>query len=84
VAAGLACTEAGDDVLYVETVLLPDGKDLVMTGQLGSVMQESGKAAQGYIASRAGAFGIAEATRQGGVQSMCRPGRSRRMGPRGA
>ncbi|MGH2709280.1 MAG: S16 family serine protease, partial [Actinomycetota bacterium] len=64
VAAGLAWTEAGGDVLYVETVLLPDGKDLVMTGQLGAVMQESAKAAQSYIASRTEAFGINQALRQ--------------------
>ena len=81
VAAGLAWTESGGDVLYVETVLLPDGKDLVMTGQLGAVMQESAKAAQSYIASRAGAFGIAEAMRQSGVHIHVPAGAIPKDGP---
>ena len=41
VATGLAWTEAGGDVLYVESTLLPGGNDLTITGQLGEVMQES-------------------------------------------
>jgi len=49
VAAGLAWTETGGDVLYVEATLLPEGKGLTLTGQLGEVMQESVKAAQSYI-----------------------------------
>ncbi|MGH8509219.1 MAG: S16 family serine protease, partial [Gammaproteobacteria bacterium] len=69
------------DVLYVETVLLPDGKDLVMTGQLGAVMQESAKAAQSYIASRAAAFGIAEGMRQGGVHIHVPAGAIPKDGP---
>lgn len=58
VATGLAWTETGGDVLYVEATLLPDGKGLTLTGQLGEVMQESAKAAQSYIWSHAGVFGI--------------------------
>jgi ATP-dependent Lon protease len=58
VVAGLAWTEAGGEVLYVEAVMLPEGKDLVLTGQLGSVMQESARAAQSYIWSRAADFGL--------------------------
>jgi ATP-dependent Lon protease len=61
VAAGLAWTEAGGDVLYVEAARLPEGEGLVLTGQLGEVMQESAKAAQSYIWSRAQALGIEEA-----------------------
>ncbi|MEK7750713.1 MAG: S16 family serine protease, partial [Acidobacteriota bacterium] len=49
VATGLAWTEAGGDVLYVEATLLPDGKGLTLTGQLGDVMQESVKAAQSWV-----------------------------------
>jgi len=52
VAAGLAWTEAGGDVLYIEALLLPNGKDLKLTGQLGDVMRESAEAAQSYIRSR--------------------------------
>ncbi len=58
VAAGLAWTEAGGDVLYVEAALLPGGKELTLTGQLGSVMQESAKTAQSYIWSHANDLGI--------------------------
>jgi ATP-dependent Lon protease len=58
VATGLAWTESGGDVLYIEGTLLPEGKGLTLTGQLGEVMQESAKAAQSYIWSHASDFGI--------------------------
>lgn len=58
VATGLAWTESGGDVLYIEATLLPNGKGLTLTGQLGEVMQESAKAAQSYIWSHAAEFGI--------------------------
>jgi len=58
VAAGLAWTTAGGDVLYVETALLPEGKGLTLTGQLGDIMQESAKTAQSYIWSHADELGI--------------------------
>jgi ATP-dependent Lon protease len=58
VSVGLAWTEAGGDVLYIEALLLPEGKGLTVTGQLGEVMQESVKAAQSYIWSHADHLGI--------------------------
>ncbi len=58
VATGLAWTETGGDVLYIEATLLPDGKDLTITGQLGEVMQESAKTARSYVWSHAAALGI--------------------------
>jgi ATP-dependent Lon protease len=58
VATGLAWTETGGDVLYVEATLLPEGKALTLTGHLGEVMQESAKAAQSYIWSHAEELGI--------------------------
>jgi len=58
VATGLAWTEAGGDVLYIEATLLPEGSGLTLTGQLGTVMQESAKAAQSFIWSHAEALGI--------------------------
>jgi ATP-dependent Lon protease len=58
VATGLAWTEAGGDVLFIETTLLPDGKGLTLTGQLGEVMQESAKIAQSYIWSHAADLGV--------------------------
>jgi ATP-dependent Lon protease len=58
VSAGLAWTEAGGDVLYIEATLLPEGRSLTLTGQLGDVMQESAKAARSYIWSHADDLGI--------------------------
>ena len=58
VATGLAWTEAGGDVLYIEAALLRDGKDLLLTGQLGDVMKESARTAQSYIWSHANEFSI--------------------------
>ncbi|GJL54618.1 MAG: Lon protease [Nitrospirales bacterium] len=59
VATGLAWTEAGGDVLYVESTLLPGGSDLTITGQIGDVMQESARAARSYLWSRAETMGLA-------------------------
>ncbi|MGD2206380.1 MAG: endopeptidase La [Anaerolineae bacterium] len=57
-ARGIAWTEAGGDVLPVE-VLLMDGKgNLMLTGQLGEVMQESAQAALSYARSHARELGI--------------------------
>jgi ATP-dependent Lon protease len=58
VATGLAWTEAGGEVLYVEATLLPGSRGLRLTGQLGEVMRESAHAAQSYIWSHAEALGI--------------------------
>jgi ATP-dependent Lon protease len=58
VVTGLAWTEAGGDVLYVESTLLPSGKGLTLTGQLGEVMQESVKTAQSYVWSHAADLGV--------------------------
>jgi ATP-dependent Lon protease len=58
VSTGLAWTEAGGDVLYVEATLLRDGRGLRLTGQLGEVMKESARAAQSYVWSHADALGI--------------------------
>jgi ATP-dependent Lon protease len=58
VATGLAWTESGGDVLYIEATLLPNGKDLTITGQLGEVMQESAKTARSYVWAHAVQLGI--------------------------
>lgn len=58
VVTGLAWTEVGGDVLYVESLSLPSGKGLTLTGQLGDVMKESAQAAQSYVLSRARSFGL--------------------------
>jgi ATP-dependent Lon protease len=58
VVTGLAWTETGGDVLYIEATLLPDGKGLTLTGQLGDVMKESAQAAQSWVWSHADELGI--------------------------
>lgn len=57
-ATGLAWTENGGEVLYIESTLLPEGKGLTLTGQLGEVMQESAKIAQTWVWSHAADLGI--------------------------
>ena len=54
---GLAWTEAGGDVLHIETTLMRGKGNLVLTGQLGDVMQESARAALSYVRSRAEMYG---------------------------
>ena len=48
----------GGEVLFIEATLLPGGRGLTITGQLGEVMQESARAAQSYLWSHAVEFGI--------------------------
>jgi ATP-dependent Lon protease len=58
VAAGLAVTPTGGDVLYVEAQLLPGGKGLTLTGQLGDVMRESAEIARDLLWAEAARFDI--------------------------
>jgi endopeptidase La len=59
VATGLAWTETGGDVLYIEATLLPGGnQNILLTGQLGNVMQESARAALSHLRARAADLGI--------------------------
>ncbi|MGD8753307.1 MAG: endopeptidase La, partial [Anaerolineales bacterium] len=53
VAAGLAWTPTGGDILFIEATSMPGGKGFQLTGSLGNVMQESAKAALSYVRSRA-------------------------------
>ena len=59
VATGLAWTEAGGDVLFIEASLLPGGHEqIILTGQLGNVMQESARAAVSHIRAQAAVLGV--------------------------
>jgi ATP-dependent Lon protease len=60
VGTGLGWTEFGGDILFVEVTLMKGRGNLTLTGHLGDVMQESGKAAFSYARSRAEELGIEE------------------------
>jgi ATP-dependent Lon protease len=60
VATGLAWTEVGGEILLTEVTNMKGRGNLVLTGKLGDVMQESARAALSFIRSRAEALGISE------------------------
>jgi ATP-dependent Lon protease len=57
---GLAWTQAGGEVLYVEASLIGGKGDLIVTGQLGDVMQESARAAVSYARANLALLGLDE------------------------
>ncbi len=58
VATGLAVTQAGGDVLFIEATAYPGKGKLQITGQLGEVMQESAQAALSWVRSHTGKLGL--------------------------
>lgn len=57
---GLAYTEAGGDILFIEVALMPGKGNLLLTGQLGEVMKESCQAAMSYVRARAKQLGLSD------------------------
>jgi ATP-dependent Lon protease len=59
VVTGMAWTETGGDILFVEATSMPGKPELILTGSLGDVMKESARAALSYVEAHYGDFGIA-------------------------
>jgi ATP-dependent Lon protease len=59
VSTGLAWTDAGGELLTIESLMMPGKGKMTVTGNLRDVMKESVSAAASYVRSRAIAFGIA-------------------------
>ncbi len=55
---GMAWTEAGGEILFIEVALMPGRGNIILTGQLGDVMKESAQAALSYVRSKHTAFGL--------------------------
>ncbi|MFN7965818.1 MAG: endopeptidase La [Acidobacteriota bacterium] len=58
VAIGLAWTQAGGDILFIEATRMPGRGKMIITGRLGEVMKESAQAALSWVRSNASRFGI--------------------------
>jgi ATP-dependent Lon protease len=58
VATGLAWTPSGGDIIFIEAAKMKGSKNLILTGSLGDVMQESARAALSFIRSHSTEFGI--------------------------
>jgi ATP-dependent Lon protease len=59
-ATGLAWTQVGGDIIFIEVAIMPGSGNILLTGKLGEVMQESAKAAWSYVRSRWERLGLKE------------------------
>ncbi len=79
-ARGLAWTETGGEVLAIEATMVR-GRGLILTGQLGDVMKESGQAALSYVRWRAAELDIAETLQRNEVHVHVPAGATPKDGP---
>jgi ATP-dependent Lon protease len=57
-ATGLVVSDAGGDIVQIESTRMPGKDEIILTGQLGNVMQESARAGLSYVRARAKELGI--------------------------
>ncbi|MDH4099516.1 MAG: endopeptidase La [Nitrospirota bacterium] len=62
VSTGLAWTEVGGEILFIESTIIKGKGGLTITGHLGEVMKESAQAAMSYVRSKAKELGLNEDT----------------------
>jgi ATP-dependent Lon protease len=60
VVTGLAWTETGGDIIFVEATCMPGRRELILTGSLGEVMRESARTALSFVRANCGEWSIAE------------------------
>jgi ATP-dependent Lon protease len=60
VATGLALTESGGEIIFIEATIMRGRERLILTGSLGEVMKESAQAALSYIRSNTDLFRVDE------------------------
>ncbi len=82
VATGMAWTEMGGEILFIEATALPGGSGLTLTGQLGEVMKESAMAARSYLWSHASELDISpDVIKENGVHLHVPAGAIPKDGP---
>jgi ATP-dependent Lon protease len=79
-ARGLAWTETGGEVLAIEATMVR-GRGLILTGQLGEVMKESGQAALSYVRWRCAELGLADSLQRNEVHVHVPAGATPKDGP---
>lgn len=62
IVTGLAYTQAGGDILFIEVALMPGKGKIQLTGQLGDVMKESAQASHSFVRSHYNQLGIDKKT----------------------
>jgi len=60
VVTGLAWTESGGDIIFIESTRMAGKRELILTGSLGEVMRESARAALSFVRSNCSEWGIPE------------------------
>lgn len=75
VVTGLAWTETGGDILFVEATRMKGKRDLILTGSLGDVMKESARTALSYVRATCADWGSTRGPSRTPIStSTCRPG----------